>query len=323
MDMRLLILLFLGLVFPTFSFAQFQENLLNQNAHIELSPAAPNPHSDFTASLNNYSLPAQVRNISWTVNNVPLTEFDNQRKITLKSGEGGEPITIKLAASLDNGGVLNLEKVVTPLYLDLIIEPQTRTPAFYTGKGLLSTGSTVNVIAILSGPGGQTIDTDNLTYSFEVNKNVLGGAMKGNNTANFAVPIGKVFILTAIAKDLNGNILARKDLQLQTTAPEINFYEKTALYGFSHRPITTLSLIGASATVVAEPYNLDIKTYNNPGLLEWSVDGKKTFNSDSNPYEITLARPEGSVSGASSINFHIRNLQSVLQGDENKFQIKF
>jgi len=72
----------------------------------------------------------------------------------------------------------------------------------------------------------------------------------------------------------------------------------------------------------AEPFNLDIETYNNPDLVEWKINNVVVQNPNTNPYEITLTA-ENQTFSASTIDFHVRDLNSLLQGVRGQFKLNF
>ena len=83
----------------------------------------------------------------------------------------------------------------------------------------------------------------------------------------------------------------------------------------------SLALVGNSATIQAEPYNLDLRVYNNPAIHEWEINGRSAGNVGSNPYEVTLQRV--GIPGVSNLNFHVRDTEQILQGAQNGVQINF
>lgn len=307
----------------SFSHAQFDSSVASQEAIIELTPFYPEPKSEFTASLNDYSLPAQVSAITWKVNNIVVPEAKNQRTVTLTAGGLGKSTVVEAVIELAGSGVTKtVRKEITPIYLDIIVEPQTRTPSFYLGRALPSLGSTINLSAIVS---GASVPQSNLLYTWRVNNIVIeGGSQRGRNKTSAPIPYGQGVLISLDVAKLDGRLLATKNIQVRTVSPKIYFYESSSLYGLKNKPLTNISMLGDSVVVQAEPYNLDIKTYNYPDHLTWNIDGNESPNSfNKNPYEITLARPEGYFTGTSNINFHVRNLSQILQGAEGDFTINF
>ncbi len=316
------IFLFLALILvsPFTALGQFDGGIIPSGATLELNPQNPAPDSPFSVTINDYSVPGQTSSIIWRVDGQVIVEAENSRRIDLTSKGSGEATVVEATLGRSGGGNIVIKQTVTPLYLDVIIEAQTRSPGFYTGRSLPSVGSTINATAILS----SNLAPSDLVYLWEAGDKVIdGGPLRGRNRISATVPSGQVFLIKVEVRKTNGDFVASRLVQVRTFSPEIYFYEKSSLYGVNNKPISSFGLIGASATIVAEPYNLDIKTFNSPPLLVWEVDGKETSTTLGNPYEITLARPEGVASGASAINFHVRNLTNLLQGAKGSFRINF
>lgn len=287
---------------------------------IETEPAFPIPGETFTVKANDYSLPVQGTGLRWVVDGKPVPEGDNLRSIRLTAKASQQPTVIELIVDLPGGAVVSAVKRVEPIYLDIIVEPQTRTPAFYRGRALPTYQSTVNATAVLN--GGQLLPSGHI-YTWRLNNTTLeGGAMRGNSSVSFTVPRGEVAIIGLEVADTDGTIIARRNVSMRIVEPTLAFYEVSALYGLSTRAITnSLPLVGSSLSVRAEPYYLDLGTYNNPDLLEWQIDNVVTQNTGVNPYEVTMA--QNVVGGSSIIEFHVRNLKQVLQGAQGSFRLTY
>ena len=311
-----LVIIFTPLVFAS---AQVTQSLVSQEATIDLSPLYPAPGETFTASLNDYSLSGSASSIRWEIDGEVISAAENTRSVSLTAKEAGESMVVKATIGLSTGGSMAVQKTVTPVYLDIVVEAQTRTPSFYQGRALPSIGSTINVTALLD---GYATPMSNLLFTWRVNNTVIeGGSLRGKNKVSFPAPMGQLALLTLDVSNASGAVILRKTIEILSVKPTVYFYETSSLYGLKKRPVTALSLIGTSASVQAEPYNLDILTYNNPELLEWDIDGNRTTQSNGNPYEITLARDGGT--GVSNVQFHVRNLTQLLQGSEGTFRVNY
>lgn len=296
--------------------AQLEATLFNSGPQIELQPAYPEPYSTARATLNDYSIDASGATISWRINGTVVKAYENQRSVEVAVGALGTPVPVEAILSLPDGSRLTGSKTITPHYLDLIVEPQTRVPAFYRGRALPSTGSTVNVTALVD---GGAIPRSELTYHWRLNNtSLLGGAVRAQNQVSFTMPPGGG-ILEVVAEHPTQGTVSSKSIQLISSLPQIRFYEVSSLYGTGHRPITTLTLTGNSTTVRAEPFHLDLQTFNTPDLAEWTV-GNSITPGNNNPYEVTLLR-QGGV-GTSIVGFHVRNLTQLLQGAQGGFSVQ-
>lgn len=303
--------------------AQFNNMVGNQALSIELSPAYPSPEETFTAAINDYALPVSSTGIRWYVDGKLDESALNERKISTTTKSVGKKTTIEAVLSLSNGGEVSVKRIINPAYLDIIIEPQTRTPAFYKGRALPSIESLINATAIIN---GNEITPSNLIYAWRLDDQVLsGGALRSKNSVVFSMPRGRSVTLSLDVKDQAGETLARRVIDLPSVSPDLSFYATSPLFGLTTKALFgTTPFIGNSLSIRAEPYYLDLRTFNNPDLTEWKLNGIRSFADASNPFEITLAKNENmSQSGNTTVNFHVRNTTQFLQGAESNFTISY
>lgn len=293
--------------------AQVTTSLLGSGPSLELSPQYPEPNQVVTVRLNDYASNAGGGTIRWFVDNEELPEYTNQRQITVVAGPEGKNQRVRARVSPQDGLPLDIDRTITPHYLDLVIEPQTRVPAHYTGRALPSIGSQVNATAILSAD----VPPSQLIYNWRLNDTVLySGPVLGQNRAVFTMPQGSAVVSVSVSD--GERILASRSIELLNTEPLLRFYAINPLYGVSRLPLNErFILLGGSATVRAEPYYLDLSTYNTPDLLEWTVDGGVGGTRGNNPYDLTVTR-----TGVGNVGFHVRNLTQVLQGTRGGFAVE-
>lgn len=303
----------------SFSHAQINQALINQQLTIDTEPVNPSPLMNVRASINDYSLPVTVSSVTWKLNGKSLPEANNLRAINFKTGEVGSKTTVQATVSLTSGGTVTATKIIDPAYLDIIIEPLTRTPAFYQGRALPSVGSKVNLTALIN---GLAVSPANLLYTWRLNNTVIeGGSLRGKNKITATTPMGEKFLLSVDVSNTNGEVLTRRTIEVPSVAPEVHFYEVTSLQGMRMKSINAgFSLISESSTIQAEPYYLDLATYNNPEFLEWKIGGQKNNAASTNPYQITLARLGA---GSAKVSFQVRDLSQLLQGARGDFQVNF
>ncbi len=321
--MRLLLLVclcFIIIVLPSAVLAQFSGNVIGDNVAIVLDPQYPNPGDIFTATIEDYAINSSNATYVWLVNGVEETAVRGQRSIKVKAGEVGVPLTLTSRLVFTDKPTIEVTQVITPYYLDVIIEPQTYVPVFYAGRALPVHGSLVNLIALVHGKNG-LIDPSTYTYSWQLNnKSVFGGPKKGASQAQITVPFGRTSLITLSIVDQNGVAVARRVFSIPSVPVKIQFYEVSTLYGLSKRAIgSSLTLTGNSSNIRAVPYNLDTRANSFNLFTEWKIDSQ-TVNSGDDPFEINLARNK---QGSARVNFKLRNVASLLQGDEASFIVKF
>ncbi|MEZ4103881.1 MAG: hypothetical protein R3B60_01190 [Candidatus Paceibacterota bacterium] len=301
-----------------FSYAQISPNLAGSGLSIDVESDYISPYSLIKASIDDYSISEQTTNIFWKIDGETKVELSNKRTIEVNTKEAGKNITLEAVVETVGGKTFTDRKIIRPVYLDVIIEPQTRVPAFYLGRALPTVDSTINLVALVNGQS-----SNNYIYNWSLNNvNIEGGPIRGKNEISLKVPFGGFNIVTITINDLNGNQVASRSLELASVEPEIRFYEVNPLLGIKYNQIkNSLNLIGDTTNIKAEPYYLDINTYNRPSLIEWEIDGQRSPSSSGNPYEVTLARQGGS--GTSRVEFRVRSLDVILQGAESEFKVNY
>jgi len=288
---------------------------------ITLNPITPSPGELVTASIDDYAGGVYGSEITWRYDGEVVPGAANQRQIQFVAGTAGSNAVVEATLSLPVGASQTLQAVVRPVYMDIIIEPQTRVPDWYAGRALPSLGSQINTTVLLN--DGSFIDPQNVVYTWRVNNKVIeGGPMRGGNKVAFATPRGGSVVVSVTATTPTGETIASRAVGVGIVLPELSFYEKHTLYGMQSNPITNnTSLVGSILTLQAEPFFLDSRVYNNPDVAEWEINSVSTDNGSSNPYEITLRSSGGNRS--TNVNFHVRSLQEILQGSEENIAINF
>lgn len=315
-------LLCLLVLFPFVSGAQFDlGNFGTPALNITLSPAHPSPGESVTASIDDYAGGLYGARITWTYDGIVLEDAANQRSIEIAAGAPGAPQTLQATLQLPQGGVETVSTTINPAYLDIIFEPQTRTPDWYAGRALPSLGSQVNATALLS--AGSFYNSNNVVYTWRVDQKVLeGGPIRGGNRVSFVTPRGAGATVRVTATDLQGTVIASRAIRIQSVVPELHFYEEHSLYGQQQVPIDQdFTLVGNALTLQAEPYFLDTRVYNQPDVAQWEINSQDTDNGSNNPYEIALTR--SGAAGRTVVNFHVRSLREVLQGAEEQITVNF
>lgn len=316
--MRVVIALFLFLLIPQYAGAQLNDPSANPSLEFEMQPDYPNPGESVSISINDYRGVGFGDAIDWYRDGTLIPDAHNRKKITITAGEVGDSEKITATLTSQSGAKDSLSTTINPMYMDVIVEPQTHVPDFYHGRALPSVGSTVNLTALVN--NGSMVN-GTLVYLWHVNDTVIEeGSIVGRNYTSFVTPQGSEVIISLQVSRQDGTVLARRAFSIPSVSPEVHFYEVNTLYGTSIRAITKdFNLISNSATIKAEPYYLDSLVYNNPNIREWSINDKKTDSFDTNPYEITLERT--GFSGRADLDFHVRSTDLLLQGARNNMHL--
>lgn len=316
--MRISALLFVIFILPQLCFAQsLTSDGINPAPDLELQPAYPSPGEKTTIRFNDYRSNTIGSEIRWFYNNSLITTANDRREVEVVAPAVGQTIVVKMV--LTTNGVSEVHNVtLKPLYLDLIIEPQTHVPDFYKGRALPSVGSQINVTALLG--NGKNLDT-NYIYTWRINGAVYQGeGLRNKNSMSFLMPQGSNTTLSLQVSTYAGVVVAKRTILVPLAKPELHFYEINPLYGIGTVSVgDDFNLISNSAILRGEPYYLDSTVFNNPNVLSWTINGQPTEPDYSNPYQVTMEKTGGG--GEASLGFHVRSTIQLLQGIKGNITI--
>lgn len=262
----------LALVIPSTLMAQGFSG--SPSANLSTIPLAPEPLSETTVSLDAYTLDTIGATIVWFVDGIEETSARNLRELELMTKDIGETTEITVVLTLRTGQVVRAEKTIVPSRVDIVLEADTLTPAFYQGRALPSTGSQVRAIAIPHTASGQAPEA--FSYQWKLDNEVLyGGPVTGVHTANFEVGLGKNQVLRVDVLNNSGVIVAAKSIFIPRTEPELLFYEENPLRGINNIAIQSPHiLVGEETSIRAEPYYMARTIFDSSPLIEWEIDGR-------------------------------------------------
>jgi hypothetical protein len=315
--------LLMPLFFLTFSLlpalvnAQGLDSIGRIQPELNLTPTFPEPGVPVTIAITNLIGDRAGASIRWEVNGESFPNLNNSREIEVTAPDLGEETVVAATLTLGTGRVERISTSIVPNYLDVIIEPQTHVPSFYTGRARPTVGSTVNVTALLF---GITESPEDLVYTWRVNGQAIdGGSVRGGFKTNFRMPADFEVVLSLDVSTPSGRVLARTSEVLIGAEPELHFYENHTLYGLSSISLDNRFLNESTMTVVASPYYLDSLIYNDPDIIEWEIDGRDVATPVNNPYEITVSAND-SV-GSSQVSFRVQSTTRFLQFARNSIRI--
>ena len=315
-------LVFVGIYPPTQTHAQSLPGFSAVNASsLVTSPRYPEPDEQVTVTLNDYSINTRGATISWFINGVEQTTLRNERSIQITAGVLGATDTIRAVTTLPNGATLQAKTTIQPMRVDMLIEADTLTPVFYKGRAIPSSGSLVRVTAIPF--TGENKPPTSYSYVWKVGDTIqAGGSQYGKNFTTFTSRFEKSVFVSVDVLDNSGNILTSESIYVPIADPELYFYEINPLRGVSEQAMNSdFIFVGDEVQIRAEPYFISTALLSQNPHRQWKLNSKVVDNPSADPQEITL-RKEGS-SGSFSLEFHIRNLQQLLQGVKKSITLTF
>lgn len=315
-------LVFVGVYTPTQTDAQSLPGFSAVNASsLVTKPRYPEPYEQVTVTLNDYSINTQGATVSWFINGIEQTTLRNERSIQITAGILGTTDTIRAITTLPNGSTLRAETTIQPMRVDMLIEAETLTPVFYKGRAVPSSGSLVRITAIPF--TGENKSPTSYSYVWKVGDTVQsGGSQYGKNFTTFTSSFEKNVFVSVDVLDGSGKILTSESIYVPIADPELYFYEINPLRGMSEQAMgSNFIFMGDEVQVRAEPYFISSALLSQNPHRQWKLNTQTVDNPSTDPQEITL-RKEG-ASGSFTLEFHIRNLQQLLQGVKKSIALTF
>lgn len=289
---------------------------------IALSPAYPDPGQMVTATLNDYAVDTTGASIAWYINGKRVPAVTDQRSISFPAGALGTKTVIKEVSTLPNGATMTATAVAPVVRVDLLVEANTIAPAFYRGRTVPAIGSIVRVTALpFDGSGAAASNYD---YTWTVNDSVInGGAVHGQNAIQFAAGFSRDLTVTVQVTNYQGATVGKKSIMIPLQKPHLLFYRIDPLSGIAREAMSNpYTMTAPEIQVQAVPYGIDRSLLSQSPYIAWKLNGSPIQNQSSIPEEITL-RKTASTTGSFLLDFHIRNLQQLLQGVEDSITINF
>ena len=298
-----------------------QEIAALDTTSIASSPRHPEPGDEVTLSLQAYARNTNASTISWFVDGVEQMEAKNSRVLTLTAGALGTEQIITAQISEPDGSKIAVNYRLQPVRLDIVVEADTLTPAFYDRRALPSVGSLVRAVALTY--EGIAQSPQSYSYRWQLNNDVLyGGPVRGQHIAEFTMPTKRDSVLSVDVIDETGQTIASEALFLPNVEPFILFYPDNPLRGISRNETgENYILVSKEIDIRAEPYFLARDIFDIDPLLRWRIDNQTIQNPNSDQQTITLQNAGGS--GRFRVEFELRNKTRLTQGAENYFVLQF
>lgn len=279
---------------------------------LNMRPAYPEPNTEVTLSLDDYSVKTLGADIIWYVNGLEKVSNKNERSLTLTTGAIGEKITVAVKLVRNNILAFSAERIITPSVVDIILESNTYIPNFYKGRALPSSESTVRAIAIFH--DGTNASWSNNSYKWTLDETILsGGPLKGKYAMDVVVPRLQSGQLTVEVYNSRGGLVGKKSILIGSVQPQLHIYEYSPLHGLSERAVQSpRALTSAQTTLYAEPFFLNTQILDTLNTdFVWKLNNVTVPVSESALNAIELTK-NGST-GEASVSVAITTLKKIPQ----------
>jgi len=309
--------------FSFFAHAQLSSSLLN----VSISPATPKAHQEVKVSIESFTFDLRTAQITWILNGKVSQRGEGIKIFTFKTGNLGTESSVQVIVITSDGQKLERSFEIRPAEVDLIWESIAYTPPFYKGKALAASKNKIKITAIphFILASKQRIDPDNLIYTWQKDRRVLG-SLSGTGKQSLVIDGPRLFEnarITVLISSLSGTYNAQKEIIIRSVDPEIIFYEKHPTEGikYEHALEQNFTLTQEEITVRAEPYFFSSEDLNSSRVeFTWKLNGNAIENI-SRVNEIVLRQEEGG--GIAELSLAVENIAKILQEARKSIFIRF
>lgn len=291
------------------------------DAHLQISPRYYEPNNTVTIQLQAFSINTNGATIRWFIDGTENPNYRNERSIPVTTGKLGEAISVQAIITTPSGAEIPVRATLRPVRIDLLIEADTLTPAFYRGRSLPTSGSVVRVTALPF--TGNSSPPSSFSYTWQVGEEVIaGGSQRGQNSVTFTPNFEKAQRVTVTVIDQSGATITSRTITIPIHEPELYFYEVNPLRGLQEIALRdNQPFPGIEMEIRAEPYYISRGLSVDALHTEWKLGGRTVVNPSRDPQQLSLRRQ--GTTGSVALEFHIRNLNQLLQGVKESITLRF
>jgi hypothetical protein len=296
--------------------------------NIDYSPTNLRAGDSVTLSITSDSLDLNNVKVIWYVDGV-IKKESNNKTLTINTKINGDKTIIRAIVQTPDGIIKENSIEISPVGVDLVIEPISYTLPFYKGKPLFVMQGKVKIVALpdIVLKGVKLLSKD-LYFKWSKNGSVLGsnsGIGMNSIVVNSTIPVKDINIGLEIL-DTSGNSILETSRTLSKDEPSILFYENNPLLGVLYnKQIPSNYYIGSKEelNVIAKPFSFDFLTdTSNNASYSWLVNDNSVIPSNK-INELILKQTKANSSGSASISLNISNNDKILQSVNRSFDIIF
>ena len=290
-------------------FSFFAFSFANASLYIELNPKYPSPSDTVSAKIQD----ANVKYITWMLDGKKIASGANEVKFNIDKKR-------KLTAvlSFENKKTQKIEKIIEPIDLELIFEPETYVLRSLQISPLASFGSKIKVWAILN---SDKYKADKLIFNWFKNGEYLkknSGPGKNYTEIELGIFDDKALISLELFDPNQNKVISKRNLVVLIKKPELLFYSKTLLSWNLSNAVGKEFFVNQSAQLLAVPFSAIAEHIFDPMLTwEWYIGAQKIKEATSPFIEIERQSAQDAKLQAS-----FRNKEKLLQSAEKSVIIR-
>lgn len=328
---RILILITALLSFFIFAEVAFAQSLANQPDPIQflVAPEVPAPGDAVIIEAQGIGTFLGDSTITWQLNGKTALSGLGERKFDFTMGPLGTQASLHIIINSPSKGIITKDFTFLPSLVNMMWEAGTTVPPWYRGKALYSAGSPLTVIAfpqvVLH---GATVSANNLTFNWKRNNTPLPQS-SGKGRSSITIAGNQLFSGETLSVDVtaNGTTLARGEITVPASAPQLVLYQKDPLRGvlYDTALIKSVTLADKEITLQAEPYFFAKESLADGSLsYAWTLNGNTIAGPDTSRGILTL-RQSGSGAGSAALGVQMQNTDpsKFVQSAATALQILF
>lgn len=274
--------------------AQFGLTNAGNALTIEFSPATPSPGDTVKVSVHSSLIDIEGSDVLWEANGKTVAQGEGVDSASVKAGALGVETRITVTVTTSDGASASTEATIHPNELDLLVDSDSYTPAFYRGWARPSAGTNLRLQAIPRFKRGNSlVPASELIYTWRHSGEVLG-SMSGRGRSAVLIPVQHLFGTDSIsveARSADNKLSHNASISVSADEPALTLYENDPLYGILyHRALSPSAFIpGEEATFAAVPFFVQTKSLQDSALaFDWRVNSAEIPANPKNPSELTI-----------------------------------
>jgi hypothetical protein len=297
-----------GMLFATSASAQ--SPLSQTSIQYVVSPEVPGPGDTVKIEVQGVGTFIGDSTITWKIDGSTARSGIGERSLTFVAGALGSQTTVSVTVVSSEKGTFTKSFTFRPSRVTLLWEADTTAPTLYLGKMLYTAGSTFKVMAVPQVVvGGATVSSGRLSFQWKRNdKSIPDQSGTGRNV--ITLDGNQLFSEENIHVDLllDGSEVAKGDVTIPASKPQIRFYELDPLRGtlYDAALISRAALAGKEVTLKAEPYFFARPKSSTNLSFTWTLNGDAITGPDTARGLLTL-RQTGSGAGNASLSVALQN----------------
>lgn len=287
---------------------------------------SPAPGQNVEIKVESFNTDLNRASISWIQNGKTVLSGTGKTKLIVAAPTPGKETKVSATITTVEGRVVNKVISIVSGDIELVIEPETYTPAFFKGKPPYIYNQNLKIIAVphLVTKNGIAADPSKLIYKWKRDYKVLG-EQSGYGKQTLLYKSGVVPRPVSISVEVSSvddGVFGEKTINLDANEGSLLFYEEDPLYGVMYNTAIgeRFNLRQQEVRFIAIPFGFN-RERGDKITYTWSVNNMENQALGSTN-GLTLRAKDG-AEGSSIIGLTVTNPTDILQGAKSSFTAYF